>query len=117
RAEELLLDGVAKAVRLAHADGRPFLLWAGAGIDARVMANMRLGWKRLLGRAGIFPTALKEFLRYQFPPLRGTIDGAAPEAAFPRAAPRPRAPPPPATTAADGSSLPARASTPTTSTS
>ena len=81
-AEELLLDGVPKAVRLAHADGRPFLLWAGAGLDARVMANMRLGWKRLLGRAGIFPTALKEFLTYEFPHLEVTIDGAVHPATF-----------------------------------
>jgi YegS/Rv2252/BmrU family lipid kinase len=81
-AEELLLDGVPKPVRLAHADGRPFLLWAGAGIDARVMGNMRLGWKRLLGRVGIFPTALSELLRYEFPHLEVTVDGATHEATF-----------------------------------
>jgi len=82
RAEGLLYDGEPHALRLAHADGRPFLLWAGAGLDARVMGNMRLAWKRLLGRAGILPTALGELLRYDFPRLEVTIDGAAHAATF-----------------------------------
>ncbi len=82
RAEALLHEGEPRPVRLAHADGRPFLLWAGAGLDARVMGNMRLGWKRLLGRLGIFPTAVLQFLRYDFPRLEVTIDGVAHEATF-----------------------------------
>jgi len=82
RAEGLLYDGEPHALRLAHADGRSFLLWAGAGLDARVMGNMSLAWKRLLGRAGILPTALGEFLRYDFPRLEVTIDGASHAATF-----------------------------------
>lgn len=81
-AERLLHEGEPRPVRLAHADGRPFLLWAGAGLDARVMGNMRLGWKRLLGRLGIFPTAVFQFLTYEFPRLEVTIDGVAHEATF-----------------------------------
>jgi diacylglycerol kinase (ATP) len=82
KAEEILHDGKIHALRLAHADGRSFLLWAGAGLDARVMGNMRLPWKRLLGRAGIFPTAMKEWLTYEFPRLEVTIDGTAHPATF-----------------------------------
>ncbi len=82
QAEALLLDGTPKELRLAHADGRPFLLWAGAGLDARVMANMSLAWKRRLGRAGILPTALSQFLRYEFPRLEVEIDGAVHPATF-----------------------------------
>ncbi len=82
RAEALLYEGVPHPLRLAHADGRPFLLWAGAGIDARVMASMHLPLKRLLGRAGILPAALAEFLRYDFPGLEVEIDGAAHTATF-----------------------------------
>ena len=81
-AEALLHEGTPHALRLAHADGRPFLLWAGAGLDARVMANMRFAWKRLLGRMGIFPTALAQLLRYEFPRLEVTIDGKAHAATF-----------------------------------
>jgi diacylglycerol kinase (ATP) len=82
KAEELFYGGEIHALRLAHADGRSFLLWAGAGLDARVMGNMRFAWKRLLGRAGIFPTAIREFLKYEFPRLEVTIDGAAYPATF-----------------------------------
>jgi len=82
RAEALLHEGRPHVLRLAHADGRPFLLWAGAGLDARVMANMRFPWKRLLGRTGILPTALAQFLVYDFPRLEVTIDGDAHAATF-----------------------------------
>jgi diacylglycerol kinase (ATP) len=81
-AEELLLDGTPSPIRFAHADGRPFLLWAGAGLDARVMGNMNLKLKRWLGRTGISLTAMTEFLRYEFPRLEVVIDGKAHEATF-----------------------------------
>jgi diacylglycerol kinase (ATP) len=82
RASDLLLDGLAHPVRLAHADGRPFLLWAGAGLDARVMGSMNLQLKRWFGRSGIFLTAADQFLRYEFPRLEVSIDGVAQEATF-----------------------------------
>jgi len=82
RAEALLRDGTPESIRFGHADGRPFLLWAGAGFDARVMANISLTWKRRFGRAGILPTALSQFLRYEFPRLEISIDGAPHAAAF-----------------------------------
>jgi len=81
-AEELLLSGEPAPVRFAHADGRPFLLWAGAGIDARIMGNMNLKLKRWLGRTGISLTAMSEFLRYEFPRLEVVIDGEPHEATF-----------------------------------
>jgi len=81
-AEKLLHESALHTVRLAHADGRPFLMWAGAGLDARVMGNMSLPWKRLLGRVGILPTALAQFLRYDFPGLEVEIDGEVHTATF-----------------------------------
>ena len=81
-AEELFHVGTPATVRFAHADGRPFLLWAGAGLDARVMGNMNLKLKRWLGRTGISLTAMTEFLRYEFPRLEVVIDGTPHEAAF-----------------------------------
>jgi len=82
RAESLLHDGVPRTLRLARADGRPFLLWAGVGIDARIMGRMSLAWKRRLGRAGILPTAVSQFLQYEFPSLEVEIDGVAHAATF-----------------------------------
>src|SRR5262245_16401316 len=82
RAEEVLQRGVPRDIRFGHADGRLFLLWAGVGIDARVMGQMNKVLKRHLGRAGIFGTALSEFLQYEFPRLEVEIDGAKHEATF-----------------------------------
>ena len=81
-AEHLLSEGEPSAIRFAHADGRPFLLWAGAGLDARVMGNMSLRLKRWLGRTGITLTAMSEFLRYEFPRLEVVVDGVSHEATF-----------------------------------
>jgi diacylglycerol kinase (ATP) len=81
-AEALLGDSKTRPVRMGHADSRPFLLWAGVGLDARVMGNMKFLWKRLLGRAGILPTALSQFLRYEFPRLEVIVDGTVHSATF-----------------------------------
>jgi diacylglycerol kinase (ATP) len=82
QAEALLQEGVPHVLRLAHAGDRPFLLWAGVGIDARVMGKMSLAWKRRLGRAGILPTAVVQFLQYEFPRLELEIDGVAHPATY-----------------------------------
>ncbi len=82
RAAELLFTGRPRSLRVLAANDRPFLLWAGAGLDARVMGKMSLRWKRRLGRAGITPTAWIEFFRYEFPRLQVSIDGVVYEATF-----------------------------------
>jgi len=81
-AEALLHDGTPAPLRLAHAGERPFLLWAGAGLDARIMRRMNLTLKRQLGRAGIGLTAASEFLRYEFPRREVEIDGVRHDATF-----------------------------------
>ncbi len=82
RAAELLWNGEVRSLRVLTANDRAFLLWAGTGIDARVMLNMSLSLKRRLGRSGIAVTALSEFLRYEFPRLQATIDGVVYDATF-----------------------------------
>ncbi|HEY6147321.1 MAG TPA: diacylglycerol kinase family protein [Thermoanaerobaculia bacterium] len=82
RAKELLVSGVPRSIRMLTANDRPFLLWAGAGLDARIMGNMNLLLKRWLGRTGIFFTVAPEFFRYEFPRLEVTIDGVPHPATF-----------------------------------
>lgn len=82
RAEEVLLSDTTAEVRLCHADGRPFLLWVGAGLDARVMGRMNLTMKRRLGRWGITPTAYSQFFRYEFPRMEVAVDGVRYEATY-----------------------------------
>lgn len=78
----LLRTGRPLRLRLLSANGRPFLLWAGVGIDARIMARVHPVSKRWLGRAGIFLTSLAECARYEFPRLEVSIDGAGHCATF-----------------------------------
>ncbi|HEY7368392.1 MAG TPA: diacylglycerol kinase family protein [Thermoanaerobaculia bacterium] len=82
RAAELLVDGKPLDLVAYLANDRPFLLWAGVGLDARIMGNMSLFWKRHLGRSGIFFTVLPEFLKYEFPRLEVDVDGITHEATF-----------------------------------
>ena len=81
-ATALLFEGVARPVRLLLANDRPFLLWAGVGLDARIMGRTLPLLKRWLGRSGIFFTVAREFFRYEFPRLEVTVDGERHEATF-----------------------------------
>jgi diacylglycerol kinase (ATP) len=81
-AARLLLGGEPRKVRVLYANERPFLLWAGVGLDARIMGHMSLVLKRWLGRTGIFFTVADEFFRYEFPRLEVTVDGRTHEATF-----------------------------------
>jgi YegS/Rv2252/BmrU family lipid kinase len=81
-AAKLLLEGVPRAVRVLFANDRAFLLWAGVGLDARIMGHMSLVLKRWLGRTGIFFTVADEFFRYEFPRLEVVVDGERHEATF-----------------------------------
>jgi diacylglycerol kinase (ATP) len=81
-ATELLFEGVPRRVRLLLANDRPFLLWAGVGLDARIMGHTLPRLKRWLGRSGIFFTVAREFFRYEFPRLEVSVDGASHEATF-----------------------------------
>ena len=81
-ATALLFDGVPRRVRLLLANDRPFLLWAGVGLDARIMGRTLPLLKRWLGRTGIFFTVFREFFRYEFPRLEVTVDGQRHEATF-----------------------------------
>jgi len=82
QAAELLLTGEPRPVRVLLANDRPFLLWAGVGLDARIMGHTNPLLKRWLGRTGIFFTVAPEFFRYEFPRLEVSVNGAAHEATF-----------------------------------
>jgi diacylglycerol kinase (ATP) len=82
KATALIFDGVPRPARLLLANDRPFLLWAGVGLDARIMGRTLPLLKRRLGRTGIFFTVAREFFRYEFPRLEVTVDGDRHEATF-----------------------------------
>ena len=82
KATALIFEGVPRMARLLLANDRPFLLWAGVGLDARIMGRTLPWLKRWLGRTGIFFTVAREFFRYEFPRLEVTVDGDRHEATF-----------------------------------
>lgn len=69
--------GRRRRVHLGRVDGRRFLLMAGAGIDAEVVAGVDLALKRRTGKFAYLFQTLVSALRYGYPPLRVVIDGVA----------------------------------------
>jgi YegS/Rv2252/BmrU family lipid kinase len=63
------------------ANGRGFLMMAGAGFDAHVVANVSPRLKRLLGKGAYVIETLRQLCRFSFPRYRVTIDGTVHEAA------------------------------------
>jgi len=57
------------------ANGRGFLLMAGAGFDAHVVANVSPKLKRLLGKGAYVVETLRQLARFAFPRYRVTVDG------------------------------------------
>lgn len=76
-------DGIARAVafgpaRTVHvglANGRRFLLMAGAGLDAEVVAGVSVALKRHAGRLAYVMESLKQAMGYDFPKLGIRADG------------------------------------------
>ncbi len=67
--------GGARPVTVGLANGRRFLLMAGAGFDARVVASVNLRVKRRLGKAAYGLAILRQLLVDAFPTYRVILDG------------------------------------------
>ncbi len=62
-------------VHLGLANGRHFIMMAGVGFDAHVVANVDLALKRTTGKLAYVWETLSQALRYGFPQCRVTVDG------------------------------------------
>ena len=76
RAERFLASRKTRAITAWIAAERVCCMWMGVGLDARMMKSVQPALKRGLGRTGIAWTAVGDFLRYDFPPIR--VDGIDP---------------------------------------
>jgi diacylglycerol kinase (ATP) len=72
----MLQDGPAIPVELGLANGKPFLLMAGAGLDGRIIERLHLPLKRWIGKAAFGPAALSA-LSSPLDTITATIDGRA----------------------------------------
>ena len=76
-----LAFGEPRPIALGRANGRRFVLMAGAGFDARVVDEVSVPLKRRLGRAAYVLASLDQLIRFDFKPYRVRVDGGVYEAA------------------------------------
>lgn len=67
-----LAEGPIRRIHLGEADGRKFMLMAGAGFDAEVVEHVNLGLKRRIGKGAYILEMVRQARTYRFPTLRVT---------------------------------------------
>ncbi|WP_447968965.1 diacylglycerol/lipid kinase family protein [Nitrospira sp. M1] len=70
-----LQQGVTRDIYLGQANGRSFLSVGSVGFDARVVARVSLWLKSWIHEGAYGVQAIRELLRYNFPPFNVLIDG------------------------------------------
>jgi YegS/Rv2252/BmrU family lipid kinase len=70
-----IADGAHITMHLGQANGRHFIMMAGVGFDAHVVANVDLALKRRTGKVAYVLETLAQALRYGFPACRVSING------------------------------------------
>jgi YegS/Rv2252/BmrU family lipid kinase len=70
-----IAGGSRMIVHLGKANGRHFIMMAGVGFDAHVVANVDLALKRRTGKVAYVLETAAQALRYGFPLCQVTIDG------------------------------------------
>ena len=80
RIAQTIASGKTKAIHLGEANGRLFVMMAGIGFDAHVVAQVGPRLKRVLGKAAYVLMTLKAMFRYPFRRYRIELDGVIHEA-------------------------------------
>jgi len=78
---ETIVNGEARPVSLGAINGRKFLLMAGVGFDACVVATVSSALKRAIGKGAYVVASLRQMIRGDFPRFSVLIDGVLYDAA------------------------------------
>lgn len=78
---QTIVHGERRRVSLGDINGRKFLLMAGVGFDARVVATVSSSLKRAIGKGAYVYASAVQMLRGGFPRFQVLVDGVAHEAA------------------------------------
>ena len=78
---DAIVTGEARAVSLGEINGHKFLLMAGVGFDACVVATVSSRLKRAIGKGAYVIASLQQMIRGDFPRFQLLIDGVPYEAA------------------------------------
>jgi YegS/Rv2252/BmrU family lipid kinase len=65
----IILDGRERIIHTGLVNGRRFVLMAGIGLDAKVVANISLSLKKYLGKLAYVIETLRQTWAYEFPQL------------------------------------------------
>jgi diacylglycerol kinase (ATP) len=79
---ELVRTGEIRRISLGKVDHRYFVLMAGIGVDAGVIAALNYNLKRKLGEGSFWIAGFKQLLQYHFTPFQMAIDGENHSATF-----------------------------------
>jgi diacylglycerol kinase (ATP) len=79
---ELVNTGVARRISLGRVDHRRFILMAGIGVDAGIVAAVNYGLKRRFGEGSFWIAGFGQLLRYHFTPFHLVINGKGYSATF-----------------------------------
>ncbi|HTH15087.1 MAG TPA: diacylglycerol kinase family protein [Magnetospirillum sp.] len=72
---DTIADGPARTVHLGVANGRHFVLMAGAGLDAHVVEGVNVALKRHTGKLAYVVESVRQALGYDFPALKIRANG------------------------------------------
>jgi diacylglycerol kinase (ATP) len=82
RSADLIKTGVVRRISLGKANERRFILMAGIGVDAGIIATLNYGLKRKLGEGSFWIAGFKQLLRYSFTPFQLRINEETYSATF-----------------------------------
>lgn len=74
-AAQTIAHGTERPLYCARMDGRRFVLMAGAGFDAAVVAGINPRLKRAIGKGAYLIESLRQLVAYPFPPIDLSVDG------------------------------------------